>query len=54
VILNLLEERARAFKIPELFLWTEDKKDFYLNRGYSLVEHREYPQIAIDVLSKKL
>lgn len=53
-ILTLLEERARAFKIPELFLWTEDRKDFYLKRGYSLIEHREYPQIAIDVLKKKL
>ena len=53
-VLNLLEERARAFKIPELFLWTEDRKEFYLKRGYSLIEHREYPKIAIDVLSKKL
>ena len=53
-ILNLLEERTRAFKIPELFLWTEDRKEFYLKRGYSLIEHREYPKIAIDVLSKKL
>ena len=53
-VLNLLEERARAFKIPELFLWTEDRKEFYLKRGYSLIEHRQYPKIAIDVLSKKL
>ena len=53
-MLAALEERARAFSIPTLYLWTEDKRDFYIKRGYQLVAHREYPEISIDVMSKEL
>lgn len=53
-MLAALEERARAFSIPTLYLWTEDKRDFYIKRGYQLVGHREYPEISIDVMSKEL
>ena len=53
-MLEALEARARAFAIPTLYLWTEDKKDFYLKRGYHLVAHRKYPEISIDVMSKAL
>jgi len=53
-MLAALEERARNFGITRLYLWTEEKRDFYLNRGYALLEHRDYPEISIDVLSKSL
>ena len=53
-MLAALEERARAFSISTLYLWTEDKQDFYSKRGYQLVAHREYPEISIDVMSKEL
>ncbi|MEY3101294.1 MAG: hypothetical protein RL435_440, partial [Actinomycetota bacterium] len=39
---------------PKLYLWTEDQRDFYTKRGYQLIEHRQYPEIAIDVMGKDL
>ena len=53
-ILEALEGKAREFGITRLYLWTEDRKDFYLKRGYSLVTHKDYPTKSIDVLSKAL
>ena len=53
-MLEALEERARNFSIPKLYLWTEDQQDFYAKRGYQLIEHRQYPEIAIDVMGKDL
>ena len=53
-MLAALEERARNFGITRLYLWTEDKRAFYLSRGYALLEHRDYPEISIDVLIKSL
>lgn len=53
-MLELLEKRARHFGITKLHLWTEDQKDFYLKRGYELLESREYPDISIDVMRKFL
>ena len=53
-MLELLEERARHFGIATLHLWTEDQKDFYLKRGYELLESRNYPEISIDVMRKTL
>lgn len=49
-----LEKKAREFGIPRLHLWTEDQRDFYLKRGYSLITHRDYPTISIDVMSKDI
>lgn len=54
LILAALEEKAREFAIAELYLWTEDKHDFYAKRGYQLFAHRDYPEISIDVMHKKL
>ena len=53
-MLATLEERAQNFSIPKLYLWTEDQRDFYAKRGYQLIEHRQYPEIAIDVMGKDL
>ncbi len=53
-MLAALEEKARNFGISRLFLWTEDKRAFYATRGYEHLEHRDYPEISIDVLSKSL
>ena len=53
-MLAALEKQARVFGIRELHLWTEDQRNFYRNRGYELLEHRDYPQIAIDVMRKSL
>lgn len=53
-MLAAVENKARSFGIPELYLWTEDKKQFYLNRGYQLISHRDYPEISIDVMKKIL
>lgn len=54
LMLSELEKRAKELGIPELYLWTEDRKDFYLKRGYSLLTHRVYPELSIDVLNKVL
>lgn len=54
LMLTALEAKARDFGIPELYLWTEDKKDFYAKRGYQLFAHRDYAEISIDVMHKKL
>lgn len=53
-MLAALEERARAFLIPTLYLWTEDQRDFYRNRGYQLVTQKTYPEISVDVMRKDL
>ena len=53
-MLAALEEKARNFGIERLYLWTEDKGDFYTKRGYELLEHRAYPELSIDILSKPL
>lgn len=53
-MLEALEAIARGFGITALHLWTEDKKDFYLKSGYELMLHRDYPEISVDVLCKKL
>lgn len=53
-MLAALERKAREFGIERLYLWTEDQRDFYLKRGYELLEHREYPEISIDIMSKTL
>jgi GNAT superfamily N-acetyltransferase len=53
-MLATLEERARNFSIRNLYLWTEDQRDYYLKRGYQLIEHRQYSEIAIDVMGKDL
>ena len=53
-MLEALEERARNFSIPKLYLWTEDQREFYAKRGYQLIEHRQYSEIAIDVMGKDL
>lgn len=54
LMLTALEDKARIFGISELYLWTEDRKDFYLKRGYSALTHRDYPELSIDVLKKAL
>lgn len=53
-MLAALEVKARKFGISRLYLWTEDKRNFYIKRGYQLIEHCDYPKISIDVLSKSL
>ena len=53
-MLASVENKAREFGIAQLYLWTEDQKDFYIKRGYSLVTHRDYPTKSIDVLTKKI
>lgn len=53
-MLTAIEKQAGAFDIHELYLWTEDKKDFYSKRGYQELYHRDYPEISIDVLRKSL
>lgn len=53
-MLAALEAQARNFSIPRLYLWTEDRRDYYSKRGYQLIEHRQYPEIAIDVMCKEL
>ena len=53
-MLAAIEKQAKAFGIRELYLWTEDKKDFYSKRGYQELHHRDYPEISIDVLQKSL
>ena len=53
-MLAAIEKQAKAFGIRELYLWTEDKKDFYSKRGYQELHHRDYPEISIDVLRKSL
>lgn len=53
-MLTALEEKARAFGITELHLWTEDQRAFYAKRGFELLEHRTYPTISIDVMRKSL
>lgn len=54
LMLLALEERARTFGITELYLWTEDQRNFYLKRGYHVLEHREYPTMSINILHKVL
>ena len=53
-MLSALEEKAREFGIARLYLWTQDQREFYRRRGYELLEHREYPEISIDIMSKPL
>mgnify|MGYP003351832127 FL=1 len=53
-MLASIEDKAREFGIRQLYLWTEDQKNFYIKRGYSLVTHRDYPAKSIDVLRKKI
>jgi N-acetylglutamate synthase-like GNAT family acetyltransferase len=54
LMLTALEKKARAFGITDLYLWTEDQKNFYLKRGYHVLEHRDYPTLSIDLLHKNL
>lgn len=53
-MLTALEERARNFGIQRLYLWTQDEREFYQNRGYEFLHHRDYPEISLDVLGKDL
>lgn len=53
-MLEALEEKARTFGIDELYLWTEDKSNFYSKRGYQEYAHRDYTEISIDIMLKRL
>jgi GNAT superfamily N-acetyltransferase len=53
-MLALLEKQARQYGIGELHLWTEDKSQFYQNRGYSPLAAGSLGNLRFDVLRKAL
>lgn len=53
-ILELLEDKAKSLGIKVLHLWTEDQKNFYSKRGYSLISRTKLGSLDLDVMQKKL
>ena len=52
-VLALLEAKARSLGIDVLHLWTEDKSEFYLKRGYQLVATSQLGELSIQIMKKK-
>ncbi|MDP1719552.1 MAG: GNAT family N-acetyltransferase [Candidatus Nanopelagicaceae bacterium] len=53
-ILEALEGEAASLGIETLHLWTEDQKNFYVERGYEFVSSGTWSRLTFDVLKKKL
>lgn len=47
-------DNARVSGIPTLYLFTPDKKDFYLKRGWKPVENTLYHGEIVDIMSYNL
>jgi len=53
-VLKLMEDRARRYRIEEIYLWTEDQEAFYRKRGYITIEHLEKPGRLLNIMKKNL
>jgi N-acetylglutamate synthase-like GNAT family acetyltransferase len=53
-VLNLIEQKAFDFGIKQIYLWTEESKDFYAKRGYVFMHVLNKPNRLINLMQKKL
>ena len=53
-ILAALEVKAESLGIVTLYLWTEDRAEFYLKRGYEYLTSGSLGRLSYDLLKKEL
>lgn len=53
-MLVAFEEKVRALGVKVLHLWTEDKSEFYLKRGYDLMTEGTFGHLIFKILKKEL
>jgi N-acetylglutamate synthase-like GNAT family acetyltransferase len=53
-VLKLVESKAIAYGIKEIYLWTEGEQKFYAKRGYRYLETLTKPGRCIDLMHKDL
>lgn len=53
-VLAELEKKVIDFKIKEIYLWTEDQKDFYIKRGYQEIDQLLKPGRTLHIMKKQI
>lgn len=51
-VLEEMEKKIYHFEITEFYLWTEDKKDFYIKRGYREIDQLLKPGRTLHIMKK--
>jgi N-acetylglutamate synthase-like GNAT family acetyltransferase len=53
-VLAELEKKVIEFKINDIYLWTEEQKDFYIKRGYQEIDQLLKPGRTLHIMKKKI
>ena len=53
-VLQLIEKKAVDYGITQVYLWTEESKDFYARRGYIFMHVLNKSNRVINLMQKKL
>lgn len=53
-VLDLFEEKVKSLGIDVVHLWTEDQREFYLNRGFHVIASGNLEHLTFDVMQKEL
>ncbi len=53
-VLQLIEKKAVDYGITQVYLWTEESKDFYARRGYVFMHVLNKSNRVINLMQKKL
>lgn len=53
-VLQLIEKKAFDYGITQVYLWTEESKDFYARRGYIFMHVLNKSNRVINLMQKKL
>ena len=53
-VLKLIEQKAIEFGIKRVYLWTEESRNYYANRGYQYIKSLQKGARQIDLMDKVL
>jgi N-acetylglutamate synthase-like GNAT family acetyltransferase len=47
-------KQAEALNLPQIYLFTPDQSEFYANRGWEIIEQRQYHDVTVDIMICRL
>ena len=54
MLISHAEEVAMSLCVATLYLFTEHQEQFYVRRGWNLIEHTEYSGVSVSVMKRHL
>jgi len=53
-LITAIIQQAEALELDQVYLFTPDESEFYLRRGWKMVEHRHYHGVMVDIMIYRL